>query len=117
MLGRIPDVDMVYFACHGMSDLADPSCNYPALDGKLTVQLISEVNLQRARVSPIFLHAGLLRPRFPELADEAIHLAGGFQAVGFAHVIAMMWPALDHISVRMAEQLYREDARSKCWEG
>ncbi len=41
------------------------------------------------------------------LADECLHLAGGFQVAGFAHVIGSLWPANDGICVSLATSFYR----------
>lgn len=38
--------------------------------------------------------------------DEVLHLASGFQAAGFPHVVATMWPAEEEASVAVAGGFY-----------
>ncbi|KAG7293574.1 hypothetical protein NEMBOFW57_003627 [Staphylotrichum longicolle] len=44
--------------------------------------------------------------RAARLVDEVLHLASGFQAAGFPHVVATMWPAEEEASVAVAGGFY-----------
>jgi hypothetical protein len=109
--------DVVNFACHGVSDLTNPSNSSLILqkilepDSKLasdnlTVQQISENNLTQPKIT--YLSAcSIVENRAQELADEVIHLASGFQVAGFAHVIGSMWPSCDDVCVKVAKTFYQ----------
>lgn len=116
LLRRMRTCDIVHLACHGVSDPTDPSesClllqkypefqRLPQLD-KLTVKQISEVSRTKARIA--YLSAcSTAESKVLELADEAIHIASGFQAAGFAHVIGSMWSSSDSICVEVARDFY-----------
>jgi CHAT domain-containing protein len=45
--------------------------------------------------------------RVSELADEALHLASGFQVAGFRQTVASMWLANDEICAQVASIFYR----------
>ncbi|CEJ60618.1 hypothetical protein PMG11_09187 [Penicillium brasilianum] len=114
VLSRLPDYTIAHFACHGSSDMLDPSNSFLALHRKsdsapdhLTVQRISESNLGQAWLA--YLSAcSTAENRVSELADEALHLASGFQVAGFAHTVASMWPSSDDICAQVASVFYRE---------
>ncbi|KAI9373577.1 CHAT domain-containing protein [Aspergillus egyptiacus] len=105
---------IVHFACHGSSDLRDPSQSYLALQGastshpdRLTVKKISDSRLRRSWLA--YLSAcSTAQNKVPELADEALHLAAGFQVAGFQHTIASMWPSDDEICAQVAGIFYDE---------
>jgi CHAT domain-containing protein len=42
------------------------------------------------------------------LLDEAIHLASAFQAAGFQHVVATLWPVGDTAALRRAGQIHTQ---------
>jgi CHAT domain-containing protein len=74
---------------------------------KLTIQQISESNLKHAWLA--YLSAcSTAEIQVSELADEALHLASGFQVAGFGHTIASMWPSNDEICAQVASTFYRE---------
>ncbi|KAL6231303.1 CHAT domain-containing protein [Aspergillus navahoensis] len=105
--------NIVHFACHGSSDSADPSNSYLALEGefysvdRLTVRKISGSRLRRSWLA--YLSAcSTAQNKVTELADEALHLAAGFQVAGFAHTIASMWPSNDDICAQIAGIFYDE---------
>ncbi|KAJ6084211.1 hypothetical protein N7486_011011 [Penicillium sp. IBT 16267x] len=118
VLEHLADCDMAHFACHGSSEIKDPSNSYlilqrpgeqpssPPIADKLTVQDISQALLGRSRIA--YLSAcSTAENRAEQLVDEVIHLASGFQVAGFPHVIGALWPADDQVSVRMAEMFYQ----------
>jgi CHAT domain-containing protein len=105
---------IAHFACHGCSDTTNPARSYLALQGqdesvpdKLTLQSISEANLSQVWLA--YLSAcSTAENRDPALADEALHLASGFQAAGFKHTVAAMWASEDNICPQVAECFYSE---------
>ncbi|RHZ48891.1 uncharacterized protein CDV56_105798 [Aspergillus thermomutatus] len=113
-LQRMKDCSVVHFACHGSSDMTDPSNSYLALQGEsdlfpdpLTVQKISESHLGQAWLA--YLSAcSTAENQVSDLADEALHLASGFQVAGFGHTVASMWPSHDDTCVHVASIFYRE---------
>jgi CHAT domain-containing protein len=118
VLDCLGDHDMVHFACHGMSDIVDPSESCLILQKRgqpdsgpvpdlLTVRQISEVQLRKLRIA--FLSAcSTAENKVMRLADEVIHLASGFQVAGIAHVIGSMWSSSDKICVDIAEEFYKQ---------
>jgi tetratricopeptide (TPR) repeat protein len=103
--------NIAHFACHGSSDLVDPSNSFLALAGKsstvdrLTVQKVSDSRLRRSWLA--YLSAcSTAQNKVPELADETLHLAAGFQVAGFAHTIASMWPSNDDVCAQIAAIFY-----------
>ncbi|KAH8799412.1 CHAT domain-containing protein, partial [Xylogone sp. PMI_703] len=123
VLAQLSQCDMAHFACHGVSDLKDPSNSYLILQQpgqgpdsaptaeKLTVEKISDAMLGRARIA--YLSAcSTAENRAEQLADEVIHLASGFQVAGFPHVIGALWPSDDEVSVKVAETFYQHISRA-----
>jgi CHAT domain-containing protein len=114
VLDKLRDFSIVHFACHGSSDLMNPSNSFLALQGnsdsvpeKLTVQEILDANLGRAWLA--YLSAcSTAQNKVSELADEDLHLASSFQVAGFGHVIASMWPSNDAICAQVASIFYRD---------
>ncbi|KAJ5153993.1 Tetratricopeptide-like helical [Penicillium coprophilum] len=114
VLQGLQDCSIAHFACHGSSDMTDPSNSYLALQGesdsitdRLTVKKISESHMKQAWLA--YLSAcSTAENQMSELADEALHLASGFQVAGFAHTIGSMWPSNDEICAQVAAIFYRE---------
>ena len=129
VVGKLPSCTIAHFACHGSTDRADPSRSGLILqkrvhvasrdhalgDGegeeeviqdRLTVQQISELNLQTARIA--YLSACSTAQNEGEwLTDEVLHVVSGFQVAGFPHVVGCLWSSVDHICVRIASEFYR----------
>jgi tetratricopeptide (TPR) repeat protein len=105
---------IAHFACHGSSDLHNPSNSYLALQGpsvavpdRLTVQKVSDAKLTGGWLA--YLSAcSTAENNVSDLADESLHLASSFQVAGFAHVVASMWPSDDQICVEVATIFYQE---------
>jgi hypothetical protein len=121
VLETIPESDIVHFACHGSSDLSNPSDSHLLLqkmDGRkvvidrLSVSRLSTIAAKgRARI--VFLSAcSTAEVKASKLEDEGLHLASAFQVVGFAHVIGSLWSADDDVCVRVAEIFYSYLTRS-----
>lgn len=116
VLDQLGDFDIVHFACHGVSDPANPMRSYLVLQetrdsiariDKVTVRQISEASLRNARIA--YLSAcSTAENRAHKLADEVIHLASAFQVAGFCHVISSMWTADDQACISIAKEFYRQ---------
>jgi CHAT domain-containing protein len=109
VLGALPGARWAHFACHGSSDLTNPSASHLLLNDHqqqpLTVVDVSRQRLQHAGLA--FLSAcSTARPG--RLTDEAIHLASAFQLAGYRHVIATLWPIDDLDAVTLADDVYRQ---------
>lgn len=114
VLHRLPDYHVIHFACHGVSDRHNPSeshlllhgndSSHPA-PGKLTVGAISALHMDRAQVA--YLSACCSADNAAvQLADEAIHIASGFQLAGFSHVLATLWESNDAACRLVAREFY-----------
>ena len=111
-LGRC---SIAHFACHGVTDLRDPSnsglllqkanaSREPIVD-LLTVQRISETTVERARMA--YLSAcSTAENKTRRLEDEIIHVVSGFQVAGFAHAIGCLWPSVDRVCADVARHFY-----------
>ncbi|KXG51529.1 Tetratricopeptide-like helical [Penicillium griseofulvum] len=112
VLHGLQDCSIAHFACHGSSDMNDPSNSFLALQGqdsvdRLTVKKISESHMKQAWLA--YLSAcSTAENQTSALADEALHLASGFQVAGFAHTVGSMWSSNDEICVQVAAIFYRE---------
>ncbi len=108
---------VVHFACHGSLDFNNPSASSLALGRpsyhtpeNLSVQEIFDVGANRAWLA--YLSAcSTAQSNVTRLGDENLHLASAFQAAGFSHIIASMWPAKDSICAQMAGIFYRQLGR------
>lgn len=112
---KIPHATIVHFACHGVSDRANPFESHlllqkagelePVAD-KLTVSRISTVRTQD-KPKIIFLSAcSTAQVKVKKLADEGVHLASAFQLAGSPHVIGSLWAVEDNICAKIAGLFY-----------
>ncbi|MFF3560601.1 CHAT domain-containing protein [Streptomyces sp. NPDC002574] len=94
----------VHFACHGVSDAADPSDSHLALHGgALSVGEVSRQELRYAELAVLLAcHTAHTGP----LPDEAVHLASAFQVAGYPQVVGALWEAGDTASAVLAGHLY-----------
>jgi tetratricopeptide (TPR) repeat protein len=105
VLGKLPAASWAHFACHGLSDLNDPSASHLILhDGLLTVVDVTRLRLEDADLA--FLSACSTARPGERLADEAIQLATAFQLAGYRHVIGTLWPIDDQHAVDLAGDVY-----------
>jgi hypothetical protein len=112
VLESLPDHSFVHFACHGFS-----SVNNPAQNGLLLVENGNPAILSISDLEKIDLKAGAIaylsacstaEQSDLKLADEAIHLANSFQALGFQHVIGTLWGADDTAAGEVARRFYQK---------
>ena len=109
VLKHLPRSAIAHFACHGHTDLADPSQSrlllHDHLRNPLTVAALASFSLDHARLA--YLSAcSTARIADARLLDEAIHLTSAFQLAGFPHVIGTLWEIDDEIAVEIADSFY-----------
>ena len=109
VISRLPSCDIAHFACHGATDLANPSNSLLLLHDHgtdpLTVASLAPVRLDRAQLA----YLSACRTAFtntPELIDEAIHLTSACLLAGFPHVIGTLWEINDALAVEVADTFY-----------
>jgi CHAT domain-containing protein len=115
VLGQLEKCQISHFACHGMSNLKDPSSSGLVLqrhapDGTLeqdylSVYRISQLQLKHAKIA--YLSAcSTAENKSARLQDEVIHVVSGFQVAGFPHVIGSLWSAGDDECVQVTSGFY-----------
>lgn len=110
ILDQLQSCSMIHFACHGISNIKDPSNSHLILvkDGEqdwLTVQDIANTNMT-AQLAYLSACSTANRPEIKS-SNESIHIASGFQLAGFNHVLAAMWPSESVISTEVSTEFYR----------
>ena len=95
-----------HFACHGVSDLRNPSASYLQLTDHRRLTAVDVARLRLDGAGLAFLSACSTGRPGDRLADEAIHLASAFQLAGYRHVIATLWPIGDRHAMNIADQIY-----------
>lgn len=103
-LGALNEDSIVHFACHGRSDTINPARSFLAalqrqdrdslVPDNLTMQTIIDAQLSKVWLACLSA-CSTAENRASDFADEALHLASGFQAAGFKHSIAAMWASDD----------------------
>ncbi|WP_344358021.1 CHAT domain-containing protein [Streptomyces gobitricini] len=110
VMDALPRHPCVHFACHGVSEPADPSSGRLLVHDHrarpLTVREISRLELPAARLA--VLSACETARGGGELADEAIHITSAFQLAGYPNAVGTLWPVHDAVAVRVTRLLYRE---------
>lgn len=111
VLGLLPDCAVAHFACHGVSDPADPSRSRLLLrdhpDSPLTVARLAPVDLDRAQLAYLSACRTAVSDS-QDLVDEAIHLTTAFQLAGFRHVVGTLWEIDDRFATHLADAFYAE---------
>ncbi|KAF3012603.1 hypothetical protein E8E14_007733 [Neopestalotiopsis sp. 37M] len=124
VLGQIKQAQIVHFACHGTSDMGDPS------DSHLVLQKKSSSGVREMQVDALKVGALLDGPsdsgswlvylsacstaqvKAKELSDESLHMASAFQVAGFAHAVGSLWSADDVACAKVAGWFYEDLARA-----
>ncbi|MEU7209915.1 CHAT domain-containing protein [Streptomyces sp. NPDC044989] len=110
VMDALPRHPCVHFACHGVSEPADPSNGrllvHDHATRPLTVSAISRLELPAARLA--VMSACETARGGGELADESIHITSAFQLAGYANAVGTLWPVHDAVAVRVTRLLYRE---------
>jgi CHAT domain-containing protein len=116
VLRGIHGSEITHFACHGCSDLIDPSnsrlllqkssASGPVVD-PLTVSTLLRATAQGRAWLAYLSACSTAETRVKSLADESIHMASAFQIAGFAHVVGSLWPADDGVCAQVAKLFYQ----------
>jgi tetratricopeptide (TPR) repeat protein len=108
VMDALPRHPCVHFACHGVSEPADPSNGrllvHDHATRPLTVREISRLELPAARLA--VMSACETARGGGELADESIHITSAFQLAGYANAVGTLWPVHDAVAVRVTRLLY-----------
>ena len=104
----LPAARWAHFACHGSSDLGNPSASRLLLADyqrqPLTVVDVARLRLDDAGLA--FLSACSTARPGGRLTDEAIHLASAFQLAGYRQVVATLWPIGDQDAFDITVDIY-----------
>jgi CHAT domain-containing protein len=106
VLDAMAHSSLAHFACHGTTELTDPSTSSLMLtDGPLTV---ADVLNQRFGTSELaFLSAcRTAASGGAYISDEPVHLASALQLAGYRHVIGTLWPVRDTVAAWTAGRFY-----------
>ncbi|KAK0726140.1 CHAT domain-containing protein [Lasiosphaeris hirsuta] len=120
---RLKDCTLAHFVCHGESSAVDPSQSRLCLGASgaaepemLTMEELAAMGMASGRHRLAYLSAcSTAGNASSRLHDEVIHLASGFQLLGFSHVIATLWPASNRAAVPIADRFYSQLVRN--WAG
>jgi hypothetical protein len=108
VLDALSGARWAHFACHGHSDLADPSVGRLVLadhhNRPLTVVDLARLRVDNSELA--FLSACSTARPSGRLTDEAIHLTSAFQLAGYRHVIGTLWRIGDWQAVDVADLIY-----------
>ncbi|WP_308368713.1 CHAT domain-containing protein [Streptomyces sp. ISL-36] len=119
VMAALPDHPCVHFACHGVSEPADPSAGrllvHDHSTRPLTVRQIARLDLPAARLA--VLSACETARADGDLADESIHITSAFQLAGYPHAVGTLWPVHDAVAVRVTRLLYRGLLTDDCDDG
>ncbi|KAE8338700.1 CHAT domain-containing protein [Aspergillus arachidicola] len=119
VMRQIGDCHIAHFACHGMSDLADPFQSGLLLQTNttipekeiLSVRKLCKQSLMHGEIA--YLSAcSTAENRAKQLLDEVVYVVNGFQVAGFRHVIGTLWPSDDRVCVKAAKLFYIEICRN-----
>lgn len=106
VLREMPAHSWAHFACHSDSNVVRLSANQLVVDdGSLTLHEVAELSLDAdlAFLAACGSAAGALH-----FADEAQHIASGFQLAGYRHVIATLWEVADADAADVTTALYQK---------
>ncbi|MEU4514578.1 CHAT domain-containing protein [Nonomuraea wenchangensis] len=110
VLSHLATSSIAHFACHGAIHPTDLSRSMLVLQdhtsAPLTVAALNAVRLDHAELAYLSACVTATGPS-AHLADEAIHLATGFQLAGFRHVVGTLWEIQDEFAVGLADAFYR----------
>jgi hypothetical protein len=105
VMEALPGHSWLHLSCHGIQDPADPSLSAFLLhDQPLTLADLTALNLPETDLA--YLAACQTAAGDRRLLDEALHLAGALQLVGYRHVLATLWNISDDDAPAMAQITY-----------
>ncbi|MGW0990851.1 CHAT domain-containing protein [Streptomyces sp. NPDC002486] len=109
VFAHLADCSLAHFACHAVSDAADPSRSGLLLHGHRTTPMsvadLASASLVHARLAYLSACRTALTADL-RLVDEAIHLTSAFQLAGFRHVIGTLWEVNDRLAARVSDRFY-----------
>ena len=101
----LPGHSWLHLSCHGIQHPADASLSAFLLhDQPLTLADLAALNLRETDLA--YLAACQTATGDLRLLDEALHLAGALQLVGYRHVLATLWSISDAAAPAMADIIY-----------
>lgn len=106
VLKELRKFEIVHFACHGDSNLFNPtqSCLYLS-DGPLTVSDVTSLNIQSCQLAYLSAcHTATTKE--VRLLDESINISYAMQLAGFPSVIGTLWQVNDASSAEIAKEIY-----------
>lgn len=107
VVAALPFHRIAHFACHGLSDRADPAASRLLLadhdSAPLTVTALMRLHLADADLA--YLSACSTTDTSPALTDEAVHLTAAVHLAGYRQVIGTLWP-IDDAAARIATDVY-----------
>ena len=105
VLEALPGHSWLHLSCHGLQHPADASLSAFLLhDQPLTLADLAALNLRETDLA--YLAACQTATGDLRLLDEALHLAGALQLVGYRHVLATLWSISDAAAPAMADIIY-----------
>ncbi|MEV5427992.1 CHAT domain-containing protein [Streptomyces sp. NPDC052701] len=100
----------VHFACHGLTDAADPSRSRLLVHGHqdrpLTVADLSRLRGTRTVPAELAYLSACETTRTPRVPDESVHITAALQVAGYPHVIGTLWNVEDRVAADLAEEFY-----------
>ncbi|MFE6049970.1 CHAT domain-containing protein [Kitasatospora sp. NPDC056446] len=113
VLRALPDHRIAHFACHGVTDTADPSRSHLVLADHATGPLaVSDISALKLSAGLAYLSVCATSGTSSRLADESIHIASAFHLAGFRHVIGTLWSVDDRTSAQLAADFYASLTRN-----
>jgi CHAT domain-containing protein len=118
VLTEIGQCNNLHLACHGKSDLSDPSKSYLTLvrtnpDERRTRRpdklFVGDIMRKSTNGSGIAFLRACYSADNPAhgLSDEVIHLASAFQLAGFSHVLGTLWSTRNGSCGEVSEKFYK----------
>ena len=105
VLTALPDHSWLHLSCHGIQHPADAALSAFLLhDQPLTLADLAALNLRETDLA--YLSACQTATGDLRLLDEALHLAGALQLIGYRHVLATLWSIADAAAPAMADITY-----------
>jgi tetratricopeptide (TPR) repeat protein len=108
VVAALPRHRIAHFACHGLSDWADPAASRLLLadhaSAPLTVTALMRLHLANADLA--YLSACSTTQTNQALADEAVHLTAAVHLAGYRHVVGTLWSINDTAAARIATDVY-----------
>ena len=105
VLEALPGHSWLHLSCHGVQHPADASLSAFLLhDQPLTLADLAALDLRETDLA--YLAACQTATGDIRLLDEALHLAGALQLVGYRHVLATLWSISDAAAPAMADITY-----------